>query len=411
MSRLSALLVLFLVAGCAAPAAPGQTPPAAFPLPASPVALVSDARVPGLLWAATARNPREHVDPGACGPADHLSVLYRSVDNGDHWQRVAFGAPRIVVDPGEPGVLLLSCRESMWRIPRDGGTPQLIHEAPGRTPGLGSATSIPLAPNSATGEIFIAPAGSLLRSSDRGRSWRSDGEPIPSGDAIAMLAIAPGAPERVLAVAGRTLWERRGGAAWTARSQLPEAPRSLELSPQRPDLVLAATEHAIYRSADDGSTWILTYALPQARSRWAVGQSADEDGIVPSVAFDPSRPGHVLVAAGPGGLLESSDGGGTWTRRHADESYGVASGSGPRLFVAQGTRGIYRERPDPWPWTPEWESANVGLPYQTNSALDDLVTLLSWLLGLGFGVVLTPFAIWAMRGRIGGPVRERRSTA
>jgi hypothetical protein len=411
MSRLPALLALFLVAGCSGAPAPGQTPPAAFPLPASPVALVSDARVPGLLWAATARNPREHADPGACGPADHLSALYRSVDNGDHWQRVAFGAPRIVVDPGEPGVLLLSCRESVWHIPRDGGTPLQIYEVPGRTPGPESGTSIPLAPNPASGEILIAPAGSLLRSSNAGRSWQSDGEPIPSGESIALLTIAHGEAERMFAVAGRTLWERRGGAAWTARSQLPETPRALEIGPHPPGLVLAATERSIYRSEDDGSTWIQTYALPQARSRWAVGLSADEDGIIPSVAFDPSRPGHVLVAAGPGGLLQSGDAGATWTRRHADESYGVASGSGPRLFVAQGARGIYRERLDPWPWTPEWESANVGLPYQTNSALDDLVTLLPWLLGLGVGVVLTPFAIWAMRGRIGGPVRERRSTA
>jgi photosystem II stability/assembly factor-like uncharacterized protein len=182
---------------------------------------------------------------------------------------------------------------------------------------------------------FDKPLLGLIRSADAGQSWERlslYGET----DFHAIEAVHG----RIYAYdsTSETFMVSTDGQEWDRRSQ--RVLLDVAVSPDDPDLVVAAAESGLLRSADGGRTW-----TEQARSpalavlAWDdVGlYGVDRDGAVhtssdagtswrrrgdvgggpEAVALHPSKPGVLFVAVDGRGILRSDDDGATFTLVHA----------------------------------------------------------------------------------------------
>ena len=78
--------------------------------------------------------------------------------------------------------------------------------------------------------------------------------PLPPGEAILDLALAPAAPEVIQAATPSGIWRTEdAGVKWTQTSTTPAL--ALAVDPLNPDHVVAATDDGILTSQDGGLTW------------------------------------------------------------------------------------------------------------------------------------------------------------
>lgn len=138
----------------------------------------------------------------------------------------------------------------------------------------------------------------LLRSTDGGRSWRTDEEGLPDRflDAI---SVSPADPDVVYAIPEDGDLHRSGdrGATWVARDA-PPATEAVVADPADPDTVWAAAADGLYRSTDGGGQW--------DRIAW---EGRDVRDVVP-------LPDGRVFAVVDGCLARSPDGGASWRVVH-----------------------------------------------------------------------------------------------
>ena len=78
--------------------------------------------------------------------------------------------------------------------------------------------------------------------------------PLPPGEAVLDLALAPEAPEVIQAATSSGLWRTEdAGVNWEQRSTTPA--QALAVDPANPNHIVAATEGGILTSQDGGLTW------------------------------------------------------------------------------------------------------------------------------------------------------------
>jgi photosystem II stability/assembly factor-like uncharacterized protein len=129
----------------------------------------------------------------------------------------------------------------------------------------------------------------LLRSADRGRTWKEASSPP------AFPKAAEGQKARTL---DYTFWLTPGHSSepgvWYA----------------------GASPQALFRSEDGGDTWSSITGLndhPEYSQWMGAGQNGTPDGpTLHSVLVDPRDPKHLYVGMSSGGVHESTDGGATW---------------------------------------------------------------------------------------------------
>jgi photosystem II stability/assembly factor-like uncharacterized protein len=151
------------------------------------------------------------------------------------------------------------------------------------------------------GLLFAATSDGMLRSDDRGATWR----PILRRSQVALfsMAIDPRS-DRVLYAAsldGGVLRSRDGGATWAPASDS-SAPyvNTLAISPSAPERLFAAesgTNPTIYRSLDSGASWTGVLTVPSAGE----------------IVVHPTNSSIVLATAGIEGIMMSTDGGSHWS--------------------------------------------------------------------------------------------------
>jgi hypothetical protein len=190
--------------------------------------------------------------------------LHRSGDQGGSWEEVA--APAYPEPPAGQVERDPMGREVPWKLQRFWALePGLAHQ-----PGLLWAGTIP-------GGLFRSPdrgaswelVESLWRHPDR-REWFGGGADYPG---IHSVCVDPRNADRItVAVSCGGLWRSEdGGAGWTCRGEgmraayMPEAragdPRiqdvhRLAQCPARPEIAWVQHHNGIYRSVDDGLTWV-----------------------------------------------------------------------------------------------------------------------------------------------------------
>jgi hypothetical protein len=153
------------------------------------------------------------------------------------------------------------------------------------------------------GALGTAGTGNLYRSVDSGEHWTKTGSVSPS----CSPSIAAGsAPNLVLVACGaKVLRSQDGGGSWTELST--PFSQTMKLTPGRAGTVLAYGATEVFRSTNDGTSWVSIAAAPAACP-----------GIL-ALRADPADDDVLVVGAGSlgggsvcGGVFRSTDGGRTW---------------------------------------------------------------------------------------------------
>ena len=207
--------------------------------------------------------------------------VIRSVDGGASWKRVgtdlpAVAATALTVAATAPDTLYLAIRgDGLWRSLDAGDTWEFVMDRPFLDAAEREVLTL-VSVNSATGMggvwLYAGTERGLTRVPDCFCRWQN----VQPGDAMDELT---------------------AGAAPMAGNPLPagEPLRSLALAPQVPDVIYAALPSGIWKSTNAGVSWAKT-----------------GDAVAQCLAVDPSDQNHVVAAVG-GGIVLSRDGGATWS--------------------------------------------------------------------------------------------------
>ena len=179
--------------------------------------------------------------------------VYRSADAGDTWTDLGAVASspitRIEVDAVDPQVAYLHAGADLWRTANGGGTWTEIS---------GAANYFYIAASPVTSGLLLATGFTtdfeFLRSVDGGNNFASTG----IVDATGAMGFDPADGNRLFVVDGnrRIHISTNGGVAWTAGGLLPPgSPISVSADTAAPDNLLVATNAGIAYSSDGGQTW------------------------------------------------------------------------------------------------------------------------------------------------------------
>lgn len=205
------------------------------------------------------------------------------------------------------------------------------------------------------GDYFLVADGygNIFRSTDGGGAWETvkvvEQLDQPFNPALALSASDPQTVyigyvhnHCTLGRAGNTYEEcynvmpgffrsRDGGQTWVEINAPYEgaAITSILVHPQNPQRILVGTTRGLYASGDEGQDWERVEAVDQIiriASQSDPEFSQVQDFIIFDIAIDPFDPNIVLVAADPGAVIRSTNGGLSWEQ--------VASGMDPNEPIA-----------------------------------------------------------------------------
>ncbi|MGB8028220.1 MAG: transcriptional regulator [Terracidiphilus sp.] len=281
------------------------------------------------------------------------SWLYESMDEGASWHRLAklgsedgFVLDSIVVNSADPATIYVGA----WNNSTDGGL-WISHDSghswsePAQLKGqpvhaLAQAPSDPRV-------LYAGTLEGVFRSNDGGASWAEISPPDSHEiHEIESLAVDPGDPDTVYAGTWHLPWKTTdGGKTWHNIKQgliVDSDVFSIIVDPEHPHIVYLSACSGIYKSENAGSLFHKIQGIPsEARRTRSLMQDpenrevvyagtteglyktvnagktfkrlTDADAVVNAVYVDPGDSNRVLLATDRGGVLESEDGGGTFT--------------------------------------------------------------------------------------------------
>ncbi|NOX62560.1 MAG: hypothetical protein GXP42_11550 [Chloroflexi bacterium] len=296
--------------------------------------------------------------------------VWRTANAGGRWQSLSNGLPpasrvqSVVAVPGDPRVLLMlnggalpsfAAGQPLWRSTNGGRTwlpamrglagvsvqRLLVNpKAPNMVYGLANdglvrsvdrgrswryfhlpVTPRDLAFGAKPGSLFLATLDGLWHSTDNGESWR----PLSLEGPVQAVANSPDGDIFAIAVRGGegpTVYRSSDeGAQWQAVAAPPPGEISrLIAHPQTPDFLIALVRWGgIYVSPDGGFSWARRDSGIPKGVRWRGPAAIEPDGPnVLALAIDPENPAHWWAARDGGGVYESVDAGVTWEDVSAD---------------------------------------------------------------------------------------------
>ena len=259
----------------------------------------------------------------AAGFATLALGLVSCAREGGEEQAALSEAPRsplvgLAVDSAERALIRAHARELF--ISHDEGR-RWASVPLGNRPRAGQIATVAISRPS-PGTVYIAGPGlGILRSTDRGRSWHSAGNGLPSTEVTAFATHATRPATLYAVVKERGLFRTEdGGATWVRMEGGPGPDvRHLLHSDMAGSMesgwLFAALPSKVRRSMDCFCGWRDTGALPDTASPGA--------GTLHGLAYDPQRPEHVFVASAPG-VYRTTDGGRSWALASRTEPAKVA---------------------------------------------------------------------------------------
>jgi photosystem II stability/assembly factor-like uncharacterized protein len=232
------------------------------------------------------------------------NVLFKSVDGGGNWtpiRRVGFGlVGRIAIDPVRHGTIYVTSDQGLLKSVDGGASWNAV--GPRSDPNIHSVAVDP-----AQASRVYAGGARLWISTNRGASWKPARAIEPSGW-IDLLIAARRPVGTVFATSYNIPYKSvDGGWTWEAMSTptLDRAVGQLAVAPSDSRTLYASSSSSgsasLFRSTDGGDTWQRTGRQP-----------ALYDGIL-SLAVSPHSPRTLWIGTQHNGLFLSKDGGDTWT--------------------------------------------------------------------------------------------------
>jgi photosystem II stability/assembly factor-like uncharacterized protein len=247
--------------------------------------------------------------------------ILKSMDAGQTWTSMNAGLGNLYVgtlfmQPGASGVLLAGTGNNQYSsgngiyLTRDGGQSWRCVLAGDNIEAVEYSLSQP----------SIAYAGSadrICRSDDGGATWRTVSGGVDGWGASGVragfpidLQIDPRDPDRLFAncYGGGNFLSVDGGRTWVVASTGYTGAQVRDIAVGRTDVtsVVAAARSGLFASGQTGAEWAGLNYPPHASMEWYV------------VALDPTDDEHLLAANNwEGTILESRDGGRTWSDRQA----------------------------------------------------------------------------------------------
>lgn len=248
------------------------------------------------------------------------------------WQPI-FPIFDIDVDPADDRVLWLAASQGVLKSEDRGRTWKQLNQG---FPDAAAAWDLEIHPTDPDVMHTIADA-QLYRTSNGGRRWRQ----ISAAGFILDYAVDPRDPDRVwISDYDGLARTTNGGRRWTAASDGPTEGGPLALDPTASSTLYTAVRGEIYRTTD-GRRW-------EPLGRYGIDAGVEANFL----SLDPSRPSDLLlgVYSGDGdepGLWRSTDGGTSWNAMGlvGEETSSVARHPGkPKITLIGTTDSLYRSR-------------------------------------------------------------------
>jgi hypothetical protein len=293
------------------------------------------------------------------------SGVYRSSDDGAHWRAASAGltindvralavgpmagdATRTALFAGTygGGVFLSTNNGDAW-------TDVHIRQT------SNSVTALAVSTDGAGGvNVFAGTQGAgVYRSTNNGASWVAMNAGMPLSLGINALIVTPNPSGGANIFAGTSgayggiYLSTNFGASWAPSSQ-GLAGNVNALAASGANLFAGTEQDGVYRSSDNGKTWI------------AAGTGLPANATVNAFCVD----GSVVLAATFGnGIYSTTDNGGTWTAATTGLTDSYASSllwSGTNIFAGT-ISGVFRSTNNGTNWT----AVDIGLPFHTVNAL------------------------------------------
>lgn len=240
----------------------------------------------------------------------------------------------LAVDRGDPSFLLMATHHGLYRAGPDGNSVRISEVQDFM--GFSSHPSDPVL----FGSGHPAGGGNLgfVTSRDGGKTWVQMSPGLDGPVDFHQLTISPADPRRIYGAYGGLQMSDDGGNTWTKSGSLPNKTIDLTASAKNPDTLYAATETGLFVSLDAGGTWkpilrgrpvtMVEATLPglyafvygeglmrasEGTFSWtSLGSDWGSDYLL-HLAGDPNSAEHLYAATGDGVVLESMDGGETWS--------------------------------------------------------------------------------------------------
>ncbi len=205
-----------------------------------------------------------------------------------------------------------------------------------------------------TGGAFF---GTVFRSTDSGRTWKSLADKLPPFAYVNAVVVDPAIPSTIYAGMSPSgvVKSADGGGTWTVVNAglLNGEIQGLVIDPQASLTLYAATRLGVYKTVNGGANWVPVNA----------GMSKL---IVLALAVAPSAPSTLYASAvNPpvGGIFRTTDGGASWVElRNPGTNETVVSlavdPTSTAVVYASGLRGVFKSVDSGASWSP----MNAGLP-------------------------------------------------
>lgn len=253
----------------------------------------------------------------ALDPSDNKAIYAGSLENGllysydgaDSWQ-VATSLGKVTVtdvavDPADKCVIYAALANKIFKSDDCNRTwAQIYFDNDLRT-----VVSALVIDQAASRNVFIGTSnGDIIRSSDKGASWRAAGR---LDSRVNKIVISPANSKIMFAgTAGRGVFRSvSGGDKWESLAdKLKDFDganrfRDLVMVKAEKTAVFLATDHGLLKSTDDGNTWSKIELL-----------TAEEEAIIYALAVNPIENQEIYYATGTT-FYRSADGGKNWTAK------------------------------------------------------------------------------------------------
>jgi photosystem II stability/assembly factor-like uncharacterized protein len=307
-------------------------------------------------------DPRDHrraYTIGRTGP-------FRTIDGGETWQGLLPDEPgagvaewnSIALDPANPDVVFMSAeyKGTLYRSYDDGSHWEIVLRSAQFHPGSDSGQgfkSIAFAPSNA--KVVYAgmrrnraeadsgnpgPSFGILRSVDGGETWQDANDGNTATQNINVLAVDPRNESLVYAgsIQGGVFSSNNGGQTWQARNEglgILDV-RALAVDPREPNVIYAGIAGgAVYKTIDRGGHWTSS------------SNGMDPEARILDIVLDPTNPQVIYAADTQTGIYRSVDGGKFWLQLnlglHTRAVSALAiSKDGGTLYAATYGEGVFR---------------------------------------------------------------------